>query len=427
MPDTHSAHEEGVHLPGMAPPGPLSNVTNHRVQIVTPDAIPIKLDRPLAEVFPELFRPARPELLSTPSSPVYQLMRTAVAAQSFLSQDEEDGPTLPTAHLTTSSASVKAVVQVRPDPEQWLVTAPADAADVVAALLSAMNDATADTLDAVCALWLQDVARWDATATVTADDILELRGLQRKKGGTGRRGGYYQTQREEIARQIGLLACLWITVFAMPIIEAVEGKKGVSSKPTTWQGESPALVVTSPLGGMRQADAPIPSAWRLRPGDVFAKFLFGAGRQTALLSRQTLAYDPYRQKWEKRLARYLAWQWRIRQARESYAQPFTVATLLEAIRVEIDHRNPKRTKTRLEKALATLQRDGVIAAWRYEHAPQDGVKRVGWWRDWLRCKAIIEPPEAITCHYQTIASGRTSRRTRKTRRTPKRDPGPPER
>jgi hypothetical protein len=32
-----------------------------------------------------------------------------------------------------------------------------------------------------------------------------------------------------------------------------------------------------------------------RPGKVFAHFLFGPGRQTALLSAKALHYDPYRQ------------------------------------------------------------------------------------------------------------------------------------
>ena len=62
----------------------------------------------------------------------------------------------------------------------------------------------------------------------------------------------------------------------------------------------------------------------------------------------------YRQTWEKRLARYLSYQWRCKAHEGRYWQPFRVATLLAAVGAELDQRKPSRTRERLEKAPETL-------------------------------------------------------------------------
>jgi len=82
---------------------------------------------------------------------------------------------------------------------------------------------------------------------------------------------------------------------------------------------------------------------------VFAHFLAGPGRQTALLSAKALQYDPYRQTWEKRLTRYLSWQWRCEAHTGNYLQPFAVATLLTAIGYPVNRRRLTWQRDRLEK------------------------------------------------------------------------------
>ena len=68
---------------------------------------------------------------------------------------------------------------------------------------------------------------------------------------------------------------------------------------------------------------------------IFAHFLFGAGRQTALLAAQALRYDPVQQAWEKRLARYLSYQWRCKAYASNLLQSFKVASLLTAVEEKI--------------------------------------------------------------------------------------------
>src|SRR5699024_11484232 len=51
-------------------------------------------------------------------------------------------------------------------------------------------------------------------------------------------------------------------------------------------------------------------------GKVFSEFLSGPSRQIALLPIEILQYNPYQEKWEKKIARYLTWRWST-QARKS--------------------------------------------------------------------------------------------------------------
>jgi len=125
----------------------------------------------------------------------------------------------------------------------------------------------------------------------------------------------------------------------------------------------------------------------------------GPGNQTALLSAKALKYDPYRQTFEKRLARFLSWQWRVT-ALGGHARPYRVAELLDAVGQEIAVRHPNWTRERLEKALDTLQEDGVIAHWQYDRWDEAMVERRGWAALWRESTLLIDPPAAVIDHYR---------------------------
>jgi DNA-binding XRE family transcriptional regulator len=261
-----------------------------------------------------------------------------------------------------------------------------------------MSDLTADVLDVISAIWLKRAAHPESTVWFTVDDFLRYRGLKPQKSGSGRRGGYKDAWRNEIARQVGILGDFWITVQQMEVTK-VSGSKRTR---TTWAGESRALVLSSRFGQRTSGDSLDAYAWRGRPGDVFSKWLFGPGRQTALLCQRALRYNPHRQKWEKRLTRYLSYQWRIRQSRGDYPGPFLVQTLLLGIGQQVNKNDPGRTRDRLEKALNTLQDDGVIAGWQYESINEETLGQRGWWKTWLNLKVLIEPPPQIPEQYAKI-------------------------
>lgn len=275
-----------------------------------------------------------------------------------------------------------------------------------------LSDLDADALDALSAVWLWQARDPRDGAVTGVDDLLEMRGIKKKRGGGGgRRGGYEPEQRADMLRALHHIQNIWLE---MDGVEVYEGR-GRRRKPVRKSVQSRAFVITDRMGQMRLDGHMDVERFRFVPGEIFARFLISAGRQVALLSAQALRYDPYRQKWEKRLARYLSWQWRTRAKSGEYLQPYRVETLLERAGESLNPRRPSQTKERLEKALDTLQRDGVIAGWQYDSFEEWWEKvrsrRKGWAPVWLSATVVIEPPETIKDGYRRglgkfVASGK---------------------
>ncbi len=347
--------------------------------------------------------PARPEhreslpsYIEVINSSLYNSFRGAISKGDF---HLKEGKKWPEADI--SSGKVKGTAVIRPNNlgpaiEPYLEELRQAMQEKVLDLTK-RGDLAADVFDAITARWLKEAKHHESTILITADDMLEARGLKKNPGGSGRRGGYHEERRKEIQQQIDTLSYTWITVKDMDIIKIDEkGKRQV----TPWRGESLAVVVSS-REGQPKLDGSIDTySWRVRPGDVFSKFIFGPGRQTALLSQKALNYDPYRQKWEKRLTRNLAWLWRISSGRTQ--EGLLVKTLVSAAGMEISKTRPGRTRQRLEEALDCLQQNDDISAWHYDSLDENTLKGRGWWKRWAEEKIIILAPEIILEQYKQI-------------------------
>ena len=101
---------------------------------------------------------------------------------------------------------------------------------------------------------------------------------------------------------LGRVQSLWLQMAKVEVYEATRtGRRRATQKGI----QSRAFVITDLFGQLRPDGFLDVEKFVFRPGQVFGHFLFGPGRQTALLSAQALHYDPLRQTWEKRLTRYL--------------------------------------------------------------------------------------------------------------------------
>ncbi len=333
----------------------------------------------------------RQEHLTVLSAAHYHAIRTALAHNTF--QAVEGNP-WPTAPLTTGPARGHA--ELRPliaDATSWL------APEIVEAWAQRMwqqrgelSDLDADVLDALSALWLRYARTPDDDAVATVDDLLAMRSLQPKQRGHGRRSGYEPEQRHALLRALTHLQNLWLHMTELELY--LPSTPGSRRRRRTTEGvQSRLFTITDLLGHTR------PDGWFemekfiFRPGKVFAHFLHGPGRQTALLSACALSYDPYRQRWEKRLLRYLSWQWRTRARGGHYGQTYRIETLFEAIGEKINPRRIAWQKDRLEKAFDTIQHDGGLASWQYHELHPEA-----WWLSTV----LLEPPEIIRATYQRL-------------------------
>ena len=108
---------------------------------------------------------------------------------------------------------------------------------------------------------------------------------------------------------------------------------------------------------------------RVQPGGWMRAWAEQGMRQFGSLARQALAYDPYRERPEKWLAKSLTFATRWNTRRRDRALRLRVTTLLDNAALVPDPTRPQRTRDRLERALSRLASDDVIAAWEYEGDP----------------------------------------------------------
>ncbi len=333
----------------------------------------------------------------------YQVLREALSMNMF---DRVEGNLWPTARLTQGGLAAEA--QLRPPGADTL---PEPGSDQLQSWVAEMweqrkelSDLDADALDALCAIWIHQARSVHDRAVAAVDELLEMRMLQKRQLPDGRREGFATSQRQEMQRAVARIQNLYIYI-DVPEAAPLPGD-GDSSKRkprTTRKIQSHAFVITDRLGQVdlsgRMVDM---ERFIFRPGEVFARFLAGPGSHTALLSATALKYDPYRQQFEKRLARYLSWQWRITAGSIGTSRPFRLVTLLGAVNHTPKRSRPGVTRDRLEQALDTLHRDGVIAGWRYEDWDESRAPARGWLDGWLGSMLLINPPPVVLEQYQAL-------------------------
>ncbi len=337
------------------------------------------------------------------SSGHFQSLREALYKNSF---KQVEGTPWPTAVLERGGA--KGYAQLRPavlDNEPLLPAGQIEAwAQTMWKQQSELSDLDADALDALCAIYLSQARESDDAAIADVDEILTMRGLKPKRGGQGRRGGFEPEQRAEMLRALSHIQNLWINIAEVKVYE--KAKSGAKAKqPVIKTLQSRPFLITDRMGQIRLDGYMDVERFIFRPGKAFAEFLFGSGRQTGLLFKRALQYDPYRRKWEKRLTRYVSWHWRAVARTGNFVQIYRVQTLLEAVGKTLNVRYPSKTRARLERALDILHADGVIAGWEYARFDERVVEQRGWGQHWLLATVAIEAPEPIKDYYARLATG----------------------
>jgi hypothetical protein len=161
-------------------------------------------------------------------------------------------------------------------------------------------------------------------------------------------------------------------------------------RPFKLRYETRPFLITDRIGHLRLYDDYLDvKSFKYTPGEVFAAFLAG-NQESALLSAQALQYNVRTEFWHKRLTRYYSHYWGSAARDKSYTTPLTISTVFQdGLRIPIDSRWLAQMRERFVECHRTLQRDKVIANWRYEL--QDGP-----WSEWT---IVIEPPNEILRSY----------------------------
>lgn len=259
-----------------------------------------------------------------------------------------------------------------------------------------LSEVDVDVFDALCSFFLSHAEHRHDIVEVKLHDLLMIRGLKAKLSGTGRRGGFEKGQIKQLLQSLAKVQSLWAH-----LSKAVVYKKG---KPVEVSLEGRTFIFLDQAENECDVkDMEREKGLKFTVGEVFAKYLVQSGRQTALLPLKALQYNPYREEWEKKLARYLSWRWRTQARKEEYQKPHKVSSLLHMIGKEIDTRMPSRTRDRFEQALDKLQDDNLIAGWEYVDWDESVAAKNGWSRIWAYTKMIIYPPQTVKEQYKPIS------------------------
>lgn len=167
--------------------GKFSNDPRSKVRIV-----------PGKTILPEI----RDGHLRIPGSKVYTVVRNHVSSpEKFI---QVDGNRWPTAIVETEGA--RGTVQLKPpiidEASFFLPEVIDEQAERMWRVVRELDEADADMLDALFALWLDQAASAQDDAVASREALLWLRGVKRKKAGNGRRGGYSLNQLRDVSMRL---------------------------------------------------------------------------------------------------------------------------------------------------------------------------------------------------------------------------------
>ena len=265
-----------------------------------------------------------------------------------------------------------------------------------------LGDLDADVLDALSDFWIRHARHPDQKVVCTVSYLLERRGMKPKKSGAGRRGGYYASQENAIRAAVGRISILLVSA-DVDTYHPQPGKRRTRKEKK--RVSSRAVVVDTTAGQMRLDGRTEVQAFTFCPGSIFAMFLFGPGRQVALQSVRALSYHQKNEWREKRLTRYLSWQWKCDAKNGGGVKTFRLRTLLDAIAEQPNTAHPSKTLERLVDALDRLKSDGVIGCW--SPSPEWNAidfGKPGWLQAWLEATVDIEPPGDISERYGSLVA-----------------------
>src|SRR6266496_805072 len=238
------------------------------------------------------------------------------------------------------------------------------------------------------------------STVIFANTILEYRGIEPRMqvdepGGQKRRAGHRQEDIEGIARCMHRITNLWVTINQFIKEDEPTGKRGRRKTKRIEYTERCRLISLESIWYQRELTddngpfptrpiAQAPVGWEVRAGKWLEPFL--ENRQVSFLFKRALEYDPHNEMWEKRLARYFFFHFRMNASAGSFNRE--IGKLLQTLSLPIAGDHPERNvKQRFEKALNRLTKDRQIDGW--EYTEDIDLKSRGWLPTWLQQKVRI--------------------------------------
>jgi excisionase family DNA binding protein len=274
-----------------------------------------------------------------------------------------------------------------------------------------LDDRLSDAVLVMFAHWSALATRPDEKVWISDVALLDAFGIRAKRY-TGKQGGkeiaeywdrgHRHEDRVELSKRLSRLAQIWI---------------GLDLNIPTRKGRTKRIVyedrlfsIGPRLGQYDLQGEVVTLAMQYAPGAWLAQYWDEDLPWRGLLAQKAIEYDPYHKQAEKRLAKYLAFHFRIdahRRQRKPLNRKVTLLVAAAGIALNRDH--PEWTRRRLEEAFDTLVGDEVCAAWRYApefpgdtRSKEERLKALparNWLPTWLAWSIDVTPtPRTVSYH-----------------------------
>jgi hypothetical protein len=338
-------------------------------------------------------------LITSPTSLPARAMISAIDNRARLRLDESGDPSYEYVQRTSQE---KVRVTFRRDalPSTDKTIAAAAGVDAFLKWVSKAPEITTDVL--ILSLDLYHRQRdAEGKAFITSDYILRQRGIQpkKKRDGTGLKAysaGWKADDLREVSEAMTALRSMTLRLIDVQSATANGKKRGPKARITL---DSQAIAITDHTE-LTVEGKPVAGGWRYTPGSWADLFPFD--QQFASLGVGLIRYNPYKEKWERRLGIYAALHLRLAgmtPVTRTIHQVFEHTNLAEE--VETTYRAyPGKALARLRKALNRVVADNHLGGWSIDgHSGQQldaylarTLPPRDWWKRFERMMLTFQAP-----------------------------------
>ncbi|WP_342044002.1 hypothetical protein [Bacillus sp. OTU530] len=258
---------------------------------------------------------------------------------------------------------------------------------------SSMDEMTADVFDILCFLFLFAPRDTDGFLFLHSQDVLKLR--TNVVDHNTNKLKIKERDRFQIMSRVKAIANIWISLNEGEIIE-IEDEEGEGMQTLKLRDLEKLVEIGKIRAAYDTKDRFVGiQACQIKPTPLLTSFL-EQNKRLGFIDLSALEFHPIREKFEKRLTRYLAIQWFIRLSKRNMRQPFLVGTLAREMEMENSRHRGTELVDRFMKVLYNLQEHSIIKEWNFvEELDYDKIGTKGWKQYFFSQKIIVIPTEEI--------------------------------
>ena len=268
-------------------------------------------------------------------------------------------------------------------------------------------DLTVDVLD-LCLFFLLKNRNVNKSVKVSADDFLNFRGIKKRIDKEKSLSTYATNARRLIGQHLNFLTKLHLNVNNIPIKDA--------------SGEIYYISAGGPLINVGYFKRTNFETCSDGTQTAFEKFMWTISAGAALqelkyymnytfIDKSIFALDHNKDKYPKRIGRYLSALIRIRTKKIKKDRPIKVGTILEHIGVPLDHPRPHLLKDKFEKWLDKLVKINVIKEHTYSPDIPD-VSKKGWYHLWLNTNLEFKVSNTLSQYRDDLSNSLSNKRSK---------------